>query len=472
MGSAVYKFFEISLLNKEKSQIKLIFTHVSRHLNDIKNPHLDVLSLYDLTSLWVLDDHFLPLYGAGENPPERLDKGKHEVRVDVKSGIFNRYSGIYAVFPLKGDNKYVYLSKSLDKLNEALFNIRKVILYIVLSTTVLIIILLNILLRSTITNPIKNIVSDINKIEKGEKVFLEGNYLREFKYLINNFNNLLKLTNIQRNELENKLKEVQQLNELLSKYHEEMSKFEKLISIGELSAGIAHEIGNPLNNIMGYLKLTKDEIIKYNNPELLDFIGRIEHEIERINQIVRSMLEYSRRESQPELVSTNLTALIDKTLDLAHLMIKNKDIFVNINLPDDPVYADIDPNRFQQVLLNILSNAIDGIEGRGKIEILLEVLDKISASERALLDLEFAGGEQPVGFIRLRVRDNGMGIDKRDLKHVFDPFFTTKEPGKGTGLGLSVSLQLIKEMKGSLSIESERGTGTVVTILLPRRVVS
>jgi len=469
MGSAFYKFFEFSLLNREKSQINLIFTYVSRHLLDIKSHNLEFLNLYDLKSLWVLDDHFQPLYGSGDVPTQTGKIATAGIFIDRKGKLFSNYSKIHAIFQLKvGKRKrLLYLSKSLNSLNEELFHIRKIILYIVLSTTVLIIFLLNFLLRSTITNPIKNIVRDINKIERGEKVFLEGNYLKEFKYLVNNFNNLLKLTNIQRNELEKKLNEVQRLNDLLSKYHEEMSKFEKLISIGELSAGIAHEIGNPLNNIMGYLKLSLDEIGKQNNFELLDYFNRIGDEVERINQIVRGMLEFSRKEGQLEIISTNLTELIEKTVDLSNLMIKDKEILIEREYPKDPIYVEIDPNRFQQVLLNILSNAIDGIENEGKIEIILESIGKFTMFEENLFNLDFFDLKDAERFIKLTIKDNGIGIEKRDLKHVFDPFFTTKSPGKGTGLGLSVSLQLIKEMKGALSIESEKGMGTIVTIIFP-----
>jgi len=455
--------------------MRLIHIQASQKLIANKKPDMDLLYIYGLKSLWLLDSKFSPIFGIGPLPHGRTKMGKSISSIWVsKKGVFPPdYRKICAIFQFKNKRKrenYIYMERDLDELNLELFNIRKVILFIVLSTTVLIIILLNFLLQSTITGPIKNIIKDINEIENGHKELLEGNYLKEFNYLINNFNKLLELTNKQNKELELKLIQVQHLNDLLSKYHEEMSKFEKLISIGELSAGVAHEIGNPLNNIVGYLTLMGEIIENYDDSELSDFLKRVRQEADRIDHIVRGMLEFSRKEGKPDIISVNLIKLIEKTIDLAELMMKEKKINVKYSYPEASLEANVDPNRFQQVLLNVLSNAIDSIENQGEITINVELIHDSKLYENELLFQKLEVNSKK--FIKLTIQDNGSGIDRRDLKHVFDPFFTTKESGKGTGLGLSVSLQLIKEMNGILNIESEKGKGSIVTIILPYLSVS
>jgi len=161
--------------------------------------------------------------------------------------------------------------------------------------------------------------------------------------------------------------------------------------------------------------------------------------------------------------------IIDKTLELVFLKAKNKKIKFIRNYIDKIVIVKIDPNRFQQVLLNLFSNAIDSIEYEGTIEVKTEIIDSLNPLEKRLLVND---GTTSKKYVRITIHDDGKGIDQNDMIHIFDPFFTTKELGKGTGLGLSVSLQLIKEMKGVLSIDSEKGKGTIARVILHYESVS
>ena len=462
-GSLVYKYFESSLLHREKSQLEMIRTYVNRFKTSHHIP-VDFLSTYGLNSIWLKDKSRNFVFGFGEKP-SKSELNKYGIWFYKHGKVFPRFISVRALFRFK-NGSILFLEKGLSTLNEELFNIRKAILVIVLASTVLIILLLNFLLQTTLTKPIKNIVNDIKDIESKKKDLLEGNYLKELNFLVENFNGLLKVINIQRKELEKRLEEVEYLNKLLSRYHLEMSRFDKLVSLGELAAGIAHEIGNPLNNIIGYLKLSRDKINELSHdPDLLDYFSRIEHETSRIDSIVRGMLDFSRKEGDLKLQRVDFIELVEKTINLSQLMFKKKDITLKKAYPDHKVYVEVDPSRFQQVLLNIIGNAIDGIYDRGEIEIVVLESTQLNLIEKRLLlggDAKIPEGEK---FARLIIRDNGVGIDEKDLKHIFDPFFTTKEPGKGTGLGLSVSLQLIKEMKGILNIESEKGKGTTVTIV-------
>lgn len=475
MGSAVYKFFESSLIQKEKEHLEVIRLLVSHYPSYNKNTYADFMAFLGINDLWIFDSNYQPLYGMGSKIEVSQDLKTTGIKI-IKKGLFlNTYSNIYIFIPvITKDHKKVFFlaGKDLKGLNRDLIHIRKIILYIVLLTTCLMIVLLIVLLRSTITEPLRNIINDINEIKLGNKKKLEGYYLKELNYLTSNFNNLLELTDSQNKSLNEKILKLRELNNLLSKYHHEMSKFEKLISVGELAAGIAHEIGNPINNISGYLLLLKNKSEIANDYEALDYITRIEHDVKRISLIIRNILDFSRKEGRLNIKSLSLMDIIDKTLELVFLKAKNKKIKFIRNYIDKTVTVKIDPNRFQQVLLNLFSNAIDSIEYEGTIEVKTEITDSLNPLEKRLLEDYTTTGKNNKKFIRITIHDDGKGIDKNDMIHIFDPFFTTKELGKGTGLGLSVSLQLIKEMKGVLSIDSEKGIGTSARVILHYESVS
>jgi signal transduction histidine kinase len=227
-----------------------------------------------------------------------------------------------------------------------------------------------------------------------------------------------------------------------------------------LSAGIAHEIGNPLGIVTGYIALLKQAGIS--EEERVEYLVRAESELERINVIIRQLLEIS-RPSPGGLRWVPVNPVLSDLHQMLVLLPFMSRIQVDVELAaaDDAVTAD--PDRLRQVFLNLAINAADAITSR----------HPVSGGRLSIATSEEAGGavEGRMGerWLLVRFRDNGAGIPKEVIPFIFDPFYTTKEPGKGTGLGLSVSFMIIQGYGGRLEAESTVGEGTTITVRLPLR---
>ncbi|WP_167608364.1 sensor histidine kinase [Maribellus sediminis] len=255
-------------------------------------------------------------------------------------------------------------------------------------------------------------------------------------------------------QLEKKNKEINLKNQELEKTLTELKEAEshllqaeKMASIGILTAGIAHEINNPLNYILGGLTGLQQyfEEEKIENEKVTLFTGSIETGIERVNAIVSGLNKLSRnKEAFDE--ECDVHDIIDNCLNIIGNRLKNG-ISVSRHFAKDLPVVKGNVGQLHQVFLNILVNASQAIPDKGKIEI-------TTKNEKDAIFIE--------------VKDNGCGIEQGDLKKVTDPFFTTKEPGEGTGLGLAITYNIIEEHKGRLEFESEVDKGTTVRIELPK----
>jgi PAS domain S-box-containing protein len=226
----------------------------------------------------------------------------------------------------------------------------------------------------------------------------------------------------------------------------------KLASIGELSAGVAHEINNPLNGIINFAQLLKDDEVA-RTAEQRRMIDGIIDEGERIARIVRDLLTFARHDPR-ELVRVHLGETISASMSLfGHQFVKDG-IEVEIDVPEDlpPVMAD--GSRLRQVVINMISNAHHALRskaGGGKV---------LRVAARAVGD---AGGAR----VRVEFFDNGAGIRREDIDKVFDPFFTTRRADGGTGLGLSLSFGIVREYGGTITVESTEGSHTRFVVELP-----
>ena len=242
----------------------------------------------------------------------------------------------------------------------------------------------------------------------------------------------------------------QELKSTLDHLKETQSKLvqsEKMASLGVLSAGVAHEINNPLNFIMGGYNGIENCL---NSPEDCDkeniplYLNIIKTGVERASEIVKALNLFSRsNESYTE--TCDIHSIIDNSLIILTNQYKNR-IEVIKEFDSESVVASGNVSKLLQVFLNVLTNSIHAIEDEGKITI-----KTMRNKEHALVE----------------ITDSGCGICKENLSKVTDPFFTTKDPGKGTGLGLSIAYKIIQEHKGILNINSEEGKGTVVEVELP-----
>ena len=236
----------------------------------------------------------------------------------------------------------------------------------------------------------------------------------------------------------------------------EAMQLAQLASIGELAAGVAHEINNPVNVIINYGEIL-EEVLRDNKIEE-DIPGRIIKEGERISKIVRSLLSFSRPVDK-ERKSVPFMEIIRETLELTETQLRKDGIELIINISEDLPEITVNPQQLQQVFLNVLSNsryALNMKYARGDKNKIIEVFgEKMIVREES--------------YLRIVIKDRGTGIKKEILEKVMGPFFTTKPAGAGTGLGLSISRNIIIDHGGKFTIESSEGDFTKVIIDLPLR---
>jgi two-component system, NtrC family, sensor kinase len=233
----------------------------------------------------------------------------------------------------------------------------------------------------------------------------------------------------------------------LKRRQEQMIESHKLRAIGTLTAGIAHELNNPLNNITLTAALLEEDYKNLNDEQRLEMVRDLLKEAERSGLIVRNLLDFA-RESEIKIEHLDIADLIRETLKLAQNQVKLKGAKVETSLPENLPIIHGDRRQIIQVLLNIILNAVDAVNKGGKLS--------ISASRSTMPE-----------FITITFKDDGCGIPSHILPSIFDPFFTTKSTGKGTGLGLSVSRSIIKEHGGDITVESQIGKGASFHVHLP-----
>lgn len=247
-------------------------------------------------------------------------------------------------------------------------------------------------------------------------------------------------------ELEKAVGELEHSNNKLTSIQEALMHAERLASMGQLAAGIAHEINNPLGVILMYAHLMQE------NGELdskaMEDASLIAGQADRCKKIVAGLLNFA-RENKVMKVATDMNSLVDEAMKLVQVPYDTKVIFKRCK---ESPFAEVDGDQIVQVLSNIISNALAAMTSHGTLEI------------------EVSGNDEKIS---VSIHDDGYGIPKDNIKRIFEPFFTTKQLGKGTGLGLSVTYGIVKMHSGDIKVESnadlaEGPTGTKFTVILPK----
>src|SRR5262245_21582811 len=228
--------------------------------------------------------------------------------------------------------------------------------------------------------------------------------------------------------------------------NQRLMESEKMSALGQLGAGIVHEVKNPLTSIRGYAQMGQRKIP--DDSPLREYFRTIEKETDRSLEILKNLLKFARQETA-EMSIIDLNTVVSETVKLVAHQLMMKDVHVEARLCDESLSVHGNANQIEQVLLNLFINAGDAMEGKGggTITASTDMPDPLTA--------------------RIRVADTGSGIPPEVVKKIFDPFFTTKPVGKGTGLGLSVSYGIVKEHKGEIAVESKVGEGTTFIIRIP-----
>jgi len=235
---------------------------------------------------------------------------------------------------------------------------------------------------------------------------------------------------------------------------------DRLTTVGKLAAGIAHEVGTPLNVIIGYAQLVSDEVP--GDHPAREHAVLIASQAHRVAAIIRELLDFA-RPRPPRKASQDLTLIASQVVGLLQSLAQKRQVRLVLVTPTSPskhVFSQVDPNQIQQVLTNLVVNAVHASDRvpDGRVEIVV-------SAERALPPADHGGAEGL--WARIAVRDQGRGIDAETLPRIFEPFFTTKEPGEGTGLGLSVAYGIVKEHRGWLAVETTVGQGSCFSLYLP-----
>ena len=311
------------------------------------------------------------------------------------------------------------------------------------TTVVLVVLAISLSFWILVNRPVNRLVRTMAKAEKGNlKARVQIRSQDELGRLAQSLNSMLG----QLDESDRELK----------RYHaEQMKRADRLATIGELAAGIAHEIKNPLAGIAGATQIlarefADDDPRKPVTQEILKLI-------ERLDTTIRDLLDFA-RPSQPRIVLTDVGDLLERTLFLVERMPEKKKQGVKMVMDIDkemPVIP-LDPDMVRQALLNLAVNAVQAMPEGGTLKV----------SVRAEADPELGEVHPPEDFLMISFEDTGLGIEEAKLRSIFTPFFTTKT--QGTGLGLPITMRIIEQHGGRITVHSTVGKGTTFRIYLPK----
>jgi len=300
------------------------------------------------------------------------------------------------------------------------------------------------MLRRIVVAPLERMLAATERIavgDYGHPVQIRG--YSEIAGLAESFNFMQSTLKVRQEQVEQYVRSLEEANRALQEARQEAIRSEKMASIGMLAAGMAHEIGTPLAAIIGYNGVLSDELA--DDDEKSDYLRRIAREAERIDRLVRDLLDYA-RPGKGESEEVDPAQFLADLLD----MLQGQGVFKKLQLRCDVAGGlprlYLDRHKLMQVLVNLVINARDAMPEGGELRI------------RAFAE---------PGFVLLSVSDSGEGIAPENREKIFEPFFTTKEPGRGTGLGLAISARLVESFGGRIDLESMPGKGTTFTVRLP-----
>jgi two-component system, NtrC family, sensor kinase len=280
----------------------------------------------------------------------------------------------------------------------------------------------------------------------------------EFGTLASSSNTMMAALKKSRQELEEWVQtlgeKVKERTEELRLAEAEVARGEKLASIGQLAAGVAHELNNPLTGVLTFTHLLRQKAADGSqDAEDLDLVIR---ETRRCASIIRRLLDFA-RDKPPEKGPVKLNPLIEDTVRFVGRSAALKQVEIDLQLDPDLPLLHVDGDLIKQLLMNLLVNAQQAIEERGRIVV----------RSRLLAAHPLAADQPAQPAVEISISDTGCGIAQADLQRIFDPFFTSKEVGKGTGLGLSVSYGIVKAHGGAIEVESSVGEGSTFRVYLP-----
>jgi signal transduction histidine kinase len=347
----------------------------------------------------------------------------------------------------------VRLQLSLGEADRLAARERRQAVLIMGASTLAIVLLMSLFLRQAFHRRLQNLITTMARAEAGDLAGEASVHTEdELGRLAESFNRMLRRIRNFNCDLQDKVAqataELRDLNGKLFEARREMSRLEQLAALGEVAAMVAHEVGTPLTSISGHLQLLAEE---EQEPRVKERLSVIEMHMGRAIATIQGFLD-SARFPAPNRHWIQMNALMQEVVTLASSGIsRQRGIQVVMELSPELPEVFADGNQLRQVLLNLVTNALDAMPDGGQV--CLRTRPVCSADGMAA--------------IQVQVADTGLGIAPEDLRRIFDPFFTTKGMGQGTGLGLAICQRIVKAHKGSLTVESEKGQGTTFLMTLP-----
>lgn len=353
---------------------------------------------------------------------------------------------------------------SLERVNQLIAQARMTTILVTLIVLGLAIAILMFFAR-LIIRPIKNLVEITDQVSRGDlskKAEVCSN--DELGHLASTFNRMIDSLNQSRTEIEEYNRDLEKMiierTAALDEAQAQLIQTEKMSAIGQLAAGVAHELNNPLGGILGYAqfalekmkKAQPDMVAEKQKQSFIRYLTDIETQAHRCKNIVQNLLRFSRSSRTTEFEQIDVNQILKDTVTFVEHQLHMSQIELSLDLNEDLPQIQGNAGQLQQVLTNLIINAMHASPPESSIEV---------ASRYSPALGEFGGT------VELVFTDHGHGIPPEIVKKIFEPFFTTKDVGKGTGLGLSVSYGIINEHGGEIKVTSEPGQGTTFTIVLP-----
>jgi signal transduction histidine kinase len=457
IGITLLKTSERNILAQRIASSKLILSEVQRTVEDfwsttggnwrqLSKALRQFAPFNDIQGVWIVDTDMKisAAFGAGEvnrvDLRKALESGVQESRVESTGRLWwSFYRRVLLTAPVTSDGARVgavQVAFSLADMTERLIVLRRSVLMLILVDALVLILFGGFLMSRVVVNPLKRLATVAERIREGDleqRAPVESD--NEIGELATTLNQML-------NSLAEKQRSLEVTIDELTRTQRELVISEKLGSVGRLAAGVAHEIGNPLASILGYTEMLKKKLA--GDGPLHDMADRAHHETQRIDGIIRSLLQFS-RPTDFKMGTIDVGKIIHDSLELVKVQKLFRDIAVDVDVKEalPPVRGNSD--QLQQVLINLFMNAADAMPNGGTLSV---------------------RGRGEGTSVLISVQDTGTGIAPEELDKVFDPFYTTKSPDKGTGLGLSVSLQIIESFGGAIKVASTPDQGSTFTVVL------
>jgi two-component system NtrC family sensor kinase len=445
--------------NRQKTQA-LGFSLLAQGFIDVQrtNPRKARISILNPQLKQVAGNAEFEPYAAKNSRIKRSLRFK-KLDLDVRGRrlwfLLDKDARIITVAPISSQGHVVgaaYFEFPLSDLRDTFLSFLRIVVFFIVLDCLVISIFGIIMLSKNVVRPIKDLVAATDKLAGGSfDVALHMDKKNELGELAISFTEMAARLGRNRDEIASRIKELEELNRKLRQAQDEVIRTEKLASVGRLAAGLAHEIGNPLGSILGYIDVMQQG--KATAQQQTEFLGRIEEEIQRIDLILRNLLDYS-RPAPVKKEAVEINSVLGPTLEMISSQEKSGGVRIETRFAPETLMVQADKNQLKQVFINIILNSFDALGGSGEL----------SVSTRLVR------GNEPLGEglrARIAFTDSGSGIPRDKIPLIFDPFYSSKKTGKGTGLGLAISLRIVESFGGTIEVISEPGKGSTFTVILP-----